>query len=107
MQRLLLLKHRSAAHAFPSPACTQPPPHPSAASGGGSKPSLLHVLDSTRAYRVLIPARAIAPVLGRQPCLEALDLAQHVGDERARVGGGGAVRRDSDLGMPPERACSR
>src|SRR5499433_3183734 len=43
-------------------------------------------------------------MLERQACLEALDLAQHVADERARVGGGGVVRRDGDLGMPPERA---
>src|SRR5262249_43561490 len=54
--------------------------------------------------RTLIPARAIDHVLERKPCLKALDLAQHVGDERARVGGGGGVRRDGGLGMAPERA---
>src|SRR5262252_6430914 len=54
--------------------------------------------------RASIPARAIDHVLERQALLEALDLAQHVGDERARVGGGGVVRRDGDPGMAPERA---
>src|SRR5690349_4430979 len=52
----------------------------------------------------LLSSPAIYHMHERQPCLEALDLAQHVGDERARVGGGGVVRRDGDLGMPPERA---
>src|SRR5262249_56492917 len=57
--------------------------------------------------QALIPARAIDHVLERQPRLEALDLAQHVGGERARVGGSGVVRRDGDLGVAPERARRR
>ena len=63
----------------------------------------LPALAEGRAQR-LIPARAIDHMLERQPRLEALDLAQHVGDERARVGGGGVVRRDGDRGVAPERA---
>src|SRR5262245_24563748 len=61
-------------------------------------------VDATPSDRALIPPPAIDHVLERQALLEALDLAQHIGDERARVGGRSVVRRDGDLGMPPERA---
>src|SRR5262249_33801569 len=74
----------------------------------GSSPAMTQQIwvnvSANPSDRASIPARAIDHVLERQALLEALDLAQHVGDERARVGGGGVVRRDGDLGMAPERA---
>ena len=59
------------------------------------------------AHRASISQRAIDHVLERKPCLEALDLAQHIGDERARVGSASVVRRDGDRGVAPERARRR
>jgi hypothetical protein len=55
----------------------------------------------------LISPGTIDDVLEWQPSLQALDLAQHVGGKRARIGGGGIVRRDGDFGTPPQRAYRR
>src|SRR5262249_57319622 len=81
-----------------------PPPQPSPTRGEGAdraRCSFWILSQGTRTHSALIPARAIAHVLERQPCLEALDLAQHVGDERARVGGGGRVRPHADPSIAP------
>src|SRR5262249_47481956 len=74
----------------------------------GSSPAMTQQIwvnvSANPSDRASIPARAIDHVLERQALLEALDLAQHVGDERARVGGGGVGRRGGGLGMARERA---
>src|SRR5262245_45451925 len=49
----------------------------------------------------LVAHGAIDHVLERQGGLAALDLAQHVGDERAGIGSRGIVRRDRHLRVRP------
>jgi len=51
----------------------------------------------------LIALGTIHDMLERQPGLEALDLAQDVGDQRARIGHPGVVRRNRHARMGPQR----
>jgi hypothetical protein len=47
----------------------------------------------------LVSDAAVDHMLERQPGLDTADLPQDIGDERARIGCGGIVRRDGDLRM--------
>src|SRR5260370_40299932 len=57
--------------------------------------------------RYSVPNRPIDDVLERPAGLEALDLAEHIGNQRAGVGCRGIVRRDGHPRMGPERARRR
>src|SRR6266702_5441569 len=58
-------------------------------------------------WKASIPEPPVDHIAQRLAALEARDLVEHIGDERARIGGGRVVRRDRDLGVRPQWAVAR